>query len=774
MKKQNKTLAVLLAAAILIGCTGTALYAMNRGQNVQAADPVKEEAPAAEAAAAPEEGTNDETVYVLAGSDGTVKKVIVSDWIKDGLDTYAVGGEDMQVWDAQGNALPYPGDPEEELPVALSMSYTLDGSPISAQELAGKSGHVTIRFDYENRQKKTVTIDGRETEMNVPFAMLTGMMLDKDSFRNVQVTNGKMADDGKRITVVGFAFPGLQENLALDSDLLELPDYVEISADTTNFTMGMTVSVATDELFAELDDEKLDAYDDLKDSLGALTDAMGQLTDGSSQLYDGLAILLDKSGELVSGLDQLAIGARALKDGALALNDGAGKINIGTIQLDLGQSRLCANNDTLNGGAKQIFEALLSEAEGQLTKAGLSVPHLTMKNYASALTEAAASLDAEKVRTQALQTVTEAVEANRPAVEQAVTAAVREQVSAKVTAAVREQVAAQVTAAIREQVTAQVTPAVQSQVEAQVTQLVRANVQAQAIAAALSGMSLEDYEKAVASGTLDSRTQTAIEQAVDAQMNTPEIAAQITQTTAEQMNTAEVHAQLAAVIEQQMAAEAVITQLENTVGAQMAAEDIAAKISDNTDAQMKTQDVLDTIRTNTDAQIEALISQQMESDEVQARLTQAAEGAKTIASLKTSLDSFQSFYQGLGDYTSGVSTAAQGTKTLSIGTAALKDAASQLSAGAVSLYQGILQMRNGAPALVDGVSQLKDGSLQLSDGLRKFDSEGIQKLVDAADGSLGTLVARLKATIDISRSYRSFHDLADNSVKFIYRTDEIE
>ena len=34
----------------------------------------------------------------------------------------------------------------------MHITYTLDGKSVSADALAGKSGHVTMRFDYENTQ----------------------------------------------------------------------------------------------------------------------------------------------------------------------------------------------------------------------------------------------------------------------------------------------------------------------------------------------------------------------------------------------------------------------------------------------------------------------------------------------------------------------------------------------------------------------------------------------------------------------------------------------
>lgn len=140
--------------------------------------------------------------------------------------------------------------------------------------------------------------------------MLTGMLLDNNNFRNIEVSNGKLINDGDHTAVMGIALPGLQENLGIGKDKLDIPDYVEIIADVTDFNFGMTVTIATNELFNNLDTAKLNSADGLTDSIGELSDGMKQLLDGSSALYDGLSTLLDKSGELVAGIDQLADGAK--------------------------------------------------------------------------------------------------------------------------------------------------------------------------------------------------------------------------------------------------------------------------------------------------------------------------------------------------------------------------------------------------------------------------------------------------------------------------------
>lgn len=170
MKKNiTKALSVLLGTAVITGGIGAAAYAANSGEPTGA---VKAGRVLSASKDSDGEVKKDETVYVIASSDGTVKKIIVSDWIKNsagmteisdrsdldnienvkGDEKYTPGGDNVKVWDAEGNDIYYQGSIEKELPVMISVSYMLDGKSISASDLAGKSGKVTIRFDYKNNQ----------------------------------------------------------------------------------------------------------------------------------------------------------------------------------------------------------------------------------------------------------------------------------------------------------------------------------------------------------------------------------------------------------------------------------------------------------------------------------------------------------------------------------------------------------------------------------------------------------------------------------------------
>ena len=759
-KTTKKILAICLCAALCLGGAGMAF--------AQASSKKADDQPvsaAQQAAELQQKISKDETVYVLTGADGSVKKIIVSDWLKNELgsasvadksdlsdienvkgdESYTINGDNMTVWDAQGNDIYYQGNIQKELPVGLSVRYYLDGKSISPEELKGKSGKVTIRFDYENRQYETVQINGVNQRIYVPFAMLTGMILDNDTFQNVQITNGKLVNDGDRTVVVGLAFPGLQENLNLSRDDLSIPDSVEITADVTNFSLGMTVTLACNDLFSQLGDVDLTSLDSTS-ALDQLTGAMDQLLSGSSSLYEGLSTLLDKSGELVSGVEELAQGAAAIKSGADSVDDGAAQLKAGLADLSSGLNTLSANSEALNSGAKQVFNSLLETAATQIRAKGLNVPDLTIENYAEELNALIKSLDETTVYETALKQVTDAVEAQRPVITQKVTEAVRQQVETKVAAAVRQQVTEKVTAAVQQQVTATVTDTVQQQVAEQVIQ-------------AAANMSKADYDAAVAAGIIPQQTQDAVNAAIQAQMGSEAVQSKIAEN-----------------VSAQMASEAVQSKITENIDTQISSEAVQATITENTDAQMQTEAIQATIQQQTELQVQKAISENMASDAVQSQLKKASEGAQALIALKASLDDYNTFYLGLLTYTGGVDDAAAGANALYAGADQLKDGTAQLRAGAAQLYNGVLQLQDGTPALVSGVTQLKDGAMQLSEGLQQFNRDGIQKLVNLLQNDVGDLSARVQATIDVSKDYRSFAGISDDAegqVKFIYRTDEI-
>lgn len=377
------------------------------------------------------ESQKDETVYVLAAPNGDANKIIVSDWLTnpDKLETLSdvTNLADVQdvkgdaqltdgVWTAGGKDVYYQGVGTAELPLSLKITYYLDNQEIAPADLAGKSGSVRIRFDYQVNAQATVSVNGQEEVINVPFAVLTAALLENDVFTNVSVVNGQLVNDGDRTVVVGMALPGMQESLQLSTDTLTLPEYVEITADAENFALPLTLTVATSDVFSKLDSDSLNSADDLKADVTKLTDGMTQLLDGSTQM--------------LSGLTELSTGASSLADGATQLSNGL--------------NTLVANNDTLVGGSAQVFASLLSMANEQLAAAGVDVPALTMENYAAVLDGLLESVSDDALTAQARAQVEPLVRAQETVIREKVTEAVQAQVSQQVDAAVGDNVLAKV------------------------------------------------------------------------------------------------------------------------------------------------------------------------------------------------------------------------------------------------------------------------------------------------------------------------------------------
>ena len=735
MKRLIKLMSVALCLTLVLSASLVGVFALSLN-GISLGDKDK---------ATPDEAEifKDETVYVMAKADGTVDKIIVSDWIKNnkGADTirdlstvgdienvktdasFTLDSDNMRVWEANGEDLYLKGTGKQPLPVDLTVTYSLDGKVISPEALSGKSGKVTIRFDYTNNAYETVKIDGKDERIYVPFLMMSGMILDGEKFSNVTVTNGKVISDGDRTMLAGIAFPGLQHDLGLTRDELDIPSYFEVNADVKDFELGATVTIAANPLTKDIDPDELDSLDDLKASMNTLESAMTALIDGSSQLYTGLDTLLEKSGTLSEGVDALYAGAEQLSDGAAQVDDGAKELSKGaatlsdgTITLDLGAldlssglKTLDSNSGALNTGSDMTFTSILATAQKSLKEAGLDVPNLTPENYTTVLNTLIDSLSEEKVKAQAEATakekVTAAVEANR------------ETVTAGVTEAVRQNVQAEVESGVRAQVTAKVIETL--------------------------GYTVDEYNSAVAAGMVDEAVQAQVNGAIEAQMNSDEVSATIT-----------------SLVDQNMQSEAIQS----------------------------------TIAQKTEEKIQSLIDENMQSEEVlngiAEALAKAKAGRESIIALKAQLDSYNTFNKGLKTYTDGVGSASagadqlhSGTTQIKLGSSALKDGASalkdgteQLSDGADTLKDGVLTLKNGVPALIDGVSQLRDGSMQLSDGLQQFSDEGISKITSLLKNDVGNIVERLKATVKVAQNYKSYSGLTDQmdgEVKFIYKTEEI-
>ncbi len=345
--------------------------------------------------------TKDETVYSKLDASGKNYETIVSTHIKNtedeeiirdlsdllnvkntsGDETYTQNGTTFE-WKANKNDIYYQGNTDKELPISCEVKYELDGEEISANDIAGKSGKIKITLQYKNKEERTVNINGKNVKMYVPFVVMTGTIIQNENAKNVEVSSGKVVDDGTKTIVVGMAMPGLQKSLGLSDDDIKIPSNIEITMDATNFKTNSIMSYITPKVLEEDDLKILDDLDEVYSQVNTLQTSMNQIQNGANTLKDGTT--------------ELEAGANTLKEGVTTAYNGAQ-----TISSEVAKSTKSLKNDkseaideaTLKAIKQQAAQSskLTEEQKAQITAQAKASSVLTEEQKAQITEQAKAS-----------------------------------------------------------------------------------------------------------------------------------------------------------------------------------------------------------------------------------------------------------------------------------------------------------------------------------------------------------------------------------------------
>lgn len=419
MKNQKKFLALFLSITLVVslftGCSSTDTNIVDSDEITAMQDALDEWGTSVELVNHSDTSGKEETVYALLSADGTIEQTIVSEWLKNpkgnttltdktnlsditvvkGDAQYSKKDSDNQiVWTNNGSDIYYQGTSDKELPVDVHISYELDGKEVTADELSGASGHLKITFTYTNHLSKEITIQGEKQTIYQPFVMISGMIFDNNNAQNIVMNHGSIVNSGDDTVAFGVALPGLKESLGLDDITdddgklidVDIAEEVTVEADVTDFSLMMTLTIASNTALSQLGLDDIDSIDDLKADLDKLTDGMNDIIDGATQLNDGAIELKDGTVSLSDGTQTLSNGTTGLSEGAQSLSDGAAQVNDGTValknglndlkenapalvsgvssltmgadQLSSGLNTIIGNNTSLNAGAFQITDGL--------------------------------------------------------------------------------------------------------------------------------------------------------------------------------------------------------------------------------------------------------------------------------------------------------------------------------------------------------------------------------------------------------------------------------
>lgn len=695
----------------------------------------------------------EETVYVLADSTGKERKVIVSDHLindgnkdtiedasdlKDienvkGDETFKQDGSKL-TWQADGNDIYYQGTSTKETPVSQTITYSLDGKEVKPEELAGKSGKVTIRFDYTNNETVKTKIDGKEEEIYFPFAAISGMVLD-DSFSNVKVTNGKVISDGKNNIVVGYALPGLKESLDVDdSDFdgdVSIPDYVEVTADVENFSLSTTMTVVMNatNFISKDGDADLSEVDDMLDTL---TDATDQLKDGSGELADGVDTLKSKMGEFKDGVGTLKNGIKDYTDGASTLSTGIGTLKSGVDTLAGSVPTLISGVGTLKDGSASAAKGAssLKDGAGTLKKGAkdVSTGANTLSNGVKDLSTGANTLSGGA---SDLSTGADTLSAGATSLSDG--------------ANTLSSGAASLNDGVQSIATNMKTLVSGTQsVSDGAAQL---NTGVGTLIGTLNKMGTDLAETKASIGEISEDTaNNAVLQY--ASLQNALIQGIVAETKGDTTAANDIYAQVVS----QIGGTIGVDSISDVAGASAAIQKISSLISQTSLKVGEGVGMIGVIDT---------VSRKLTEPDTQEQITKLQQGAASLAEgagkvaqgasqLSTGADAAAAgsaqVAQGAADLATGAGTLKTGAADLATGAGTLKKGASDLATGATKLKKGAGDLATGAGKVADGASTLHKGASDLSDGLNTLDG-GIGQLKEKA-GSLSTGADQLKSGTD--------------------------
>lgn len=640
--------------------------------------------------------TNEETIYSKLDVNGKNYKTIVSQ-IEENED----GRKVSQV------------ESEKDLPIEYEVTYKLDGEAISAEDVIGKKGRVTVSIKYINKDEKQVYINGSTQTMYTPFLVVSGVILENDNNKNIEINHGKVINNGEKSIVAGFAIPGLIKSLKLEDSDIDVCDTVEISMDTEKFEMGNIMTYATPKVFSSLN-IKMSDFNSLFNKVTDLQNAGNKLVDGTAALNEGIIKLDEGVDTLKNGSDELDLGVYELQKGSQSLNSGA-------VSLKNGISEYSSKSKEFNKAVSKVSSGA-SELNTKYSELDSGINTL---NSSSSKLEAGAKQIADG---------TKAVSSNLDKISGGLSDATSG--SEKLSAGVAKAQAGvdKIAAGVKTQVDTASSSESKAKLK-QMSDLITTNTNT-INKLTNTNKTLNTQLKAVK----DESTKATIQAQIDANKGMIELLKGNNAALQASLDTMkDTASKLGSLYEG-------LTELKTGMSA-------LQEGTSNLENGLKTLDSgTSTLANETKKLVTGAGDLQTGTSQLKAGTNSLAEGSSKVA-------------QGIGNLSNGTTqlsaasnklTAA--TDTISSGANDLQNGTQSLLTGVNSLKQGTTTLSNGVVTLSDGSKALVQGSTELKDGMNKFKTEGIDKVVELVNVDGKNLIRRIEKLEELSESYNTFED----------------
>lgn len=314
-----------------------------------------------------------ETVYGILDYDGSVKNVYVVNQLVGDYEDY---GSYSEIKNLSSNSIPtvtgdkitfpddsiqgglyYQGTMEAELPMTFNIRYYLDGKNISADNIGGCSGRLSIEIDYAVNKK----CDERLTDGIFAQIMLS---LNMDLASNINFYDGTSVIVGNTMTVTYMS-------------LFEEDGTAKLEADVSNFEMdGISISLLKGAFSM---DEYKEAIDEFKEGFTEMQDGADELIDGTTELKGGMKSLVSGVWKVYDGMSQIVGAGDEMKQGnteyAAGLNEftnGVSGLAGGSTEVLAGLNQLSENGSSVAGGIAQASNSLSALSSSSADLAALA------------------------------------------------------------------------------------------------------------------------------------------------------------------------------------------------------------------------------------------------------------------------------------------------------------------------------------------------------------------------------------------------------------------
>ncbi len=295
----------------------------------------------------------EEVVYVNTDASGNVNEVNVVNIFGSGdvtdygdytsvkmlntTDAITQDGDKI-VFSTGANQAYYQGtmSPDTQIPWKIAITYELDGKKTAPEELAGKSGALTIHVQVE----KNEACSGSFYD---DYALQASFTLDTEHCSNIKAEGATLANVGADKQISYTVLPGK----GLDA---------EISADVTDFEMdAVAVNGVQLSLNVDIDDEELmDKVREVMDATETLNQGAGSLAEGAKGLETGGGSLVDGMDTLYSGVSDLDNGMASLQTGVSNMQQGLNELNSKSATLTEGSHNFLVAMQTVQSKLSEV------------------------------------------------------------------------------------------------------------------------------------------------------------------------------------------------------------------------------------------------------------------------------------------------------------------------------------------------------------------------------------------------------------------------------------